>query len=237
MITPRNAKRGFTFLELTISIAILAFIMVVTYGALTQIIRAKKQLDDSRDSKTIADAILVRITRELQLAYPDGAIMPPSNKLKEPYPGQPRLLGKAQKGSDGASSDSISFLALEGGQYMPDGGGHTGVVQISYRAERDPEDKTGKSVFLIREEVPYTRPYENAYKKRMTFPVTRNLVSLKFRYFDGKKEQWVDQWGQPPLTWLPAIVKFTIKIRSPLGKIDEFTTSVYIAASSQDPRS
>ncbi len=232
----RRVSGGFTFLELVVSIAILAMIMGVTYSSLSQIIRSKKLLDDARDTKAIADAILVRLTREFQLAFPDGALMPPPDNLTQPYPGQPRVLGTAKQGGDNISLDSISFLALEGGQYLPDGGAHTGVVQITYRAEPDPDDETGKKIFLIRDEVPYTRPYEAAYKKRMTFPITHNLVSLKFRYFDSKTESWVEEWGQPPRTWVPAIIKFTLEIRSPLGRVESFESSIYLAPSSQDPR-
>lgn len=232
----RTLQNGFTFLELVISIAILAMIMAVTYSSLSQIIRSKKLLDDARDSKAIADSILSRFTRELQLAFPDGAVMPPANKLTQPYPGQPRVLGVSKPGRDNSFMDSITFLSLEGGQYLPDGGTHTGVVQITYRAEPDPEDRSGQDVYLIRDEVPYTRPYDVAYKKRMTFPITKSLVSLSFRYYDSKTESWVSTWGEPPRTWIPAVIKFTIKIRSPLGKIDEYSTSIFLAASSQDPR-
>ncbi len=232
----QKRQRGFTFLELIIAIAILAMIMGVTYSSLSQIIRSKKLLDDARDSKAIADAILVRLTREFQLAFPDGALMPPANKLTQPYPGQPRVLGAAKPGRDNANLDSISFLALEGGQYLPDGGSHTGVVQITYRAEPDPEDRTGQRIYLIRDEVPYTRPYESAYKKRMTFPITNNLVSLSFRYYDEKTETWVSEWGQPPRTWIPSIIKFSFQIRSPLGKVNEYESMIYLAPSTQDPR-
>ena len=35
-------------------------------------------------------------------------------------------------------------MALEGGQYLPDGGTHSGVVQITYRVDKDPEARSGE---------------------------------------------------------------------------------------------
>lgn len=225
--------RGFTFLEVVLSITILVLIMGVTYGALNQITRAKKLLDDSRDSKFIADAILSRFTRELQLAYPLGSVIPPPQKKNQPYPGQPPLFGESKGKGQGEGLANVTFLALEGGQYLPDGGTHTGVVQISYRAEKDPEDPSSKTLVLVRDEMPNTKPYDLAYKKRMTFPITKSLVELSFRYFDCKSETWSDDWGTPPRTGFPSLIHFNFTLRSPMGRDESFATTLYIPASAQ----
>lgn len=219
-------NRGFTFIEIILAITILVIVVAVTYSALSQIIRIKKNLDDIRDNKYIADALLMRMTREFQLAYNGSSILPPKNNLTKPYPGQPKLVAEPVQEMEGEHRDSISFLTLEGGQYLPDGGTNTGIVQITYRVEKDPENRDG--FVLVRDEVPVIQPPETAYKKMMTFPITDRIVGVSYRFFDSRDDSWVDSWGTPPRTNLPKIIKFTVSVKSPLGKVDSFTTAVLL---------
>lgn len=222
-------SRGFTFLEIVLSIGILAVIMGVSYGALSQILRAKKTLDDTRDVKAIADSVIQRISRELQLASRAGGTILTNPANKGPiFPG--RVRGESKKGGDGTFQDSITFLAQEAGQYVPDGATHTGIVQIQYRVEKDPDNPQSDTFVLVRDEMPYIRPPDAAFKKKMTFPITKSLVSLQFRYYSDSDQSWSDSWGQPPHTQLPNLVRFTIKIRSPLGIISTYETSIFIPA-------
>lgn len=228
----RKRTSGFTFVEVVIAISILAVIMSISYGALMQIIRAKKLLDDTRDVKSIADSIIIRFGGELQLAVRSGGeVMPPPNKLSTPYPGLPHLVGTAKRGPDDTSLDSISFIAQNAGQYVPDGGTHNGLIQINYRAEKDPENPDSKSYLLIRDEIPYKHPYDAAYKKIMTFPITKNLVSLRFRYYTIADSAWHDSWGDIQHNQLPNMVKFVFRIRSELGNISEYESAVFLPAS------
>lgn len=226
-------NRAFTFLEVTLAISILAVVMSVAYTALSQIIRTKKLLDDIRDNKNIADAILIRVSRELQMVYsgPGSELMPPRNNLTKPYLGGPRVLGKPEQDLDGNHKDSIEFSALEGGQYIPEGKTHTGVVQIWYRVEKDPKNKESSTYTLVRDETPHLPDFAAAYKKTMVFPITDRLVSLQFRYFDDRNDVWVDSWGTMPRVYLPRIVRFTVAVQSPLGRVDSYSTSISIPPS------
>lgn len=126
--------------------------------------------------------------------------------------------------------DRVTFIALEGGQYLPDGGSHSGLVQLTYRAEQDPEDRGAENekYYLVREESPYIRPYERAYEKTMVFPVTDALVELHLRYFDAESSRWVEEWLEDNNRGLPRMVEFSITLRSNSGKLETFTTSVPI---------
>ena len=86
--------------------------MGVTYSSLNQIIRSKKILDDARDGKAIADAILSRMTREFQQAVSTQAILPPRDHLNRPYPGNPRLLSARKELADGQKLTEITFITL-----------------------------------------------------------------------------------------------------------------------------
>ena len=220
------ASPGFTLIEVVLAILILAAMLTILYESLTQMLEMKQLLDDRRDSAAIAGAVLTRMTRELQLAYAQNALMPPRSEPDKRYPPRTFMLGEEKALDNDRRGDSITFLALEGGQYLPDGGTHSGLVQITYRVERDPEKRDSPTYYLVREETPYQRPFEKAFKKTMIFPITTNLVGLKFSYFILDSGEWVSNWGSDEHVGLPAMVRFQVGIRSPAGRDDWFTTSV-----------
>ncbi|RMG43386.1 MAG: prepilin-type N-terminal cleavage/methylation domain-containing protein [Candidatus Dadabacteria bacterium] len=225
-----NEPRGFTLIELLLAISILVIVMAAAYASLTSLSRSKKLLDDTRESVAIADTVLQRITRELQLASP-LPLLPPADQPKKKTLNTLQLLGTHQA-HDNFSHDSITFVASEGGQYLPDGGTHTGEVQITYRVAEDPDhmDDLNPIYTLVRDEVPYTYPPEKAYNKIMTFPVTHRLVSLAFSYYDAENAQWHQEWGDQNSNTLrlPDLIEISITLRSPAGKNETFTTAVAI---------
>jgi len=225
MLTPMKNERGFTLVELVISVALLAVIFSILYSALSQIIESKRLLDDRRDSTAIAAAIVGRMTKEFQLAYGGTKLLPLPSDAQKIFPPRVSLQGLSE-GDEQLSRASITFLALEGGQYLPDGGTHSGLVQITYRVEKDPEAREKGIFYLIRDEFPYTRPTEKAHKSLMTFPITNRLVSFKIRYFSEEDDAWFDGWGEDNHLGLPQLIKFEVTIRSPLGREDTFTTTV-----------
>jgi hypothetical protein len=168
------------------------------------------------------------MTRELQLAFAGIPLMPPQEDLKARLPTKICLVGEHEKLSDDRAKDKITFLAMEGGQYLPDGGAHSGVVQVTYRVEEDPDSTSSenRTYYLIRDEIPYTRPFEKAYERRMTFPITKNLISLKFRYLSRDDKGWSDEWGKDELANLPRLVYFELQLRSPKGRILSYGTTV-----------
>lgn len=225
----RVRSSGFTLIELVIALGIFGIVMTVAYLSLTSITEAKQTLDDTRDVGQVADAVLSRMTRELQLAFAGIPIMPPPDRLNAPNSAKVNLIGEEDTLPNGLPGDSVTFLAMEGGQYLPDGGAHSGVVQISYRVQEDPEQSGSNreaTYYLVRQETPYTRPFDKAYQKTMVFPITRDLVSLQFQYLDKDGQSWTGTWGKDNKLNLPQLVRFSLQIRTPRGAIETFTTTV-----------
>lgn len=224
----KDTESGFTLIEIVIAISILAIIMMVTYSSLDQIIRTKYALDDSREMKAVVNSVLVRMTRELQLAKSGLPLLPQRDKIGQFNKPNLNLLGENLKLPNREEGDSITFIASQGGQYLPDGLTHSGDVQITYRVEEDPEQEgqQNRTYYLVREEVPYLRSAEEAYKDSMIFPMTRKLVGLKFRYYDSRTNKWVSSWGQNANLRVPQIIEFEVKLRSEKGSIGTFKTAV-----------
>lgn len=222
-------RRGFTMMEIVIALSILALIMTVSFGAITSMARSKKLLDDQRALRSVGDAILTRMVRELQLASSEDPVLPSRENPSEVVPQNLTMRGESKKIDTGEHGDSIIFMAREGGQYLPDGGGHAGTVQISYRLERNPEaqDDRGAPYFFIREETPNVHPAKSAYERAMVFPITENVIGLTFRYYHRDQKKWLDEWGKDSSSMkIPEMIEFTVKMRSPEGRIESFSTAV-----------
>lgn len=228
----RSPPRGFTLLEIVLALTILGIMMTVAYSALGSITTSKRALDDNRDIRAIANSVLIRLRRELQLAFNQLPLLPPRDDLEKRYPARINLIGEKGSLANGNPGDRITFMALEGGQYVPDGGTHSGVVQVTYRAADNPNATgAGADGVLVREEVPYQRPFEKAWDKAMVFPVTERLVSLEFAYYDEDDETWLDSWGgEGGKDGLPQMVRFTLALRAPSGKVQTYSTIVALRA-------
>ena len=226
------AHFGFTLLEIILALSILSVMLGTTFAALSQMMKAKKALDDIRDSRAIAASVLTRLTRELQLAASDIALLPPRENPDQRYSARNNLLGETESKDGGRRSDRIRFMAMEGGQYLPDGSSHSGVVQLSYRLEENPDIRDAQSspYLLIREETPNIRPFEKAFEKSMVFPVSKNVWSISLRYFDAENGEWVDTWGEGERVHLPSMIQFSIELVSPSGKLSRYTTTVPLRA-------
>ena len=225
----QSSSRGFTLIEVVIAVGILAFLISIGYTALRNIMRSKQILDDGRELRFVTDSVLLRVSRELQLSYDkDLARMPDCGEQNAP----PNPIADVFRGETGTleniRADSITFLALEGGQYLPDGGGHSGVVQIRYFIVPTPPDDVtnGGPYTLVRQEIPYLKPFKRACQNQIVFPITNRIVGMQFSYYDAKKDSWSESWTYPEHDHLPGIVKFTITLRSAAGRETTFTSSV-----------
>lgn len=246
----RRQTGGFTLIEVTIAISILAVMVSLNYRILNGVVKVKELLDDRREGMFIANSVLTRMSRELQLITGKYRLLPGcdtandaqsnSNQTSDlnqpPDPNQPGGAGSGRRpvfvGQSGVSGNSITFNAREGGQYIPDGGTHSGVVQITYRVAQDPDQKgtDGPALALIRDETPNTKPLTKACKNVLHFPITSNLLSLQFQYYDGRTKEWTDSWDGERISRLPKIIQFTVSLKSPAGKIQTYTSSVFVSA-------
>lgn len=229
--THHRRMSGFTLIEVVIAVGILGVILSIGYSSMRNILRSKELLDDGRDVRLVTDAVLLRLVRELQLAYYNKDLPRLSCQEKDPrpLPTNDTFLGeKSPIGTDEIRADSVTFLALEGGQYLPDGGRHSGVVQIRYFiAPTPPDDPSGGGPYtLVREEIPYIKPIKKACERAVVFPITSRIFGLEFSYYDGENEVWLDSWKFPDQVINPSMVRFKATFRSPAGKLSSFTTTV-----------
>ncbi len=223
---------GFTLIELVIAITLFVLIAGTGYSALTQVLKAATSVADEQDLQRLANAIIQRLTRELQMITVDGTLLPPQGSKDNAYPRHVHVIAKNDNLDNGRPGSAITFVAADAGQYVPDGKTHSGVVQITYRAAKTPPEEVDpnqpyETFYLVRDEVPLVSPAEEAYKKIMTFPVSTRLISLKFRFYNGDKNQWVEDW-EADSPELPEMIEFTLEISSPKGRVRKYSSIVDI---------
>lgn len=225
----RNSEQGFTLLEVVIAIAILSAMLLLNYKILINIMESKQILDDKREGTYLANSLLTRISRELQLAVrrpllPSCSGVPGSSSSDSQMNRNPMI---AVEKVDGGTS--LSFIAQEAGQYIPDGGTHSGLVQITYRPAKgtaEDEQLDADMFYLIREEIPYTKPLANACKKALRFPISNNLTNIEFKFYDQRSKQWLENWDNENARRLPAIIQYTASLKTPRGKVQAYTSAI-----------
>jgi prepilin-type N-terminal cleavage/methylation domain-containing protein len=231
---------GMTLVEVIMALAVLAILLTVAIGSLSSISRSKRSLDDYQDVYLTSQSLLKRLTRELQLASCDldsatkcsqgkGILLSPN---EDAGAARPPLRSQRKKVGDLESSD-ITFLAMDAGQYMQETDSNQGLVQISYRLVKEKPEDTFYS--LIREELPYILPAEEAYSQALVFPIAKNIIGLSFEFYDLISGEWSDEWGSAnkSKSSLPSIIRCIITLQSQSGAIIDFQTSVAIRLAAQ----
>lgn len=223
----REKESGFTLVEVILAISILSVMVVLNYRLIKNLIDTKIVVDDKREGMFIANSVLNRLTRELQLAVTNPKLMPPCDTPGAPRPNAVLIAEDGSKGQ--GKGPTITFSAREAGQYIPDSNSRAGVVQITYRVEQDPDQKDNSDnpgLLLVRDEVPNKNPVDVSCKKTIRFPITNQLVNLEYKFFDKRTKEWLPAWTGPQSATLPGIIQFSITLKSPKGALDTYTTAV-----------
>lgn len=223
-----NNSAGFTLIELVLAFGLLALIIGVSYGALDGMLKTRALLDDGRAAEALANSIITRFSRELQLADARETLLPNRSDPDTKFPTNVCLVGLDSGLPSQNQGDGISFMARGAGQYVPGGSGYSGLVKITYRVEQAPERRAGntQTYYLVREETPAIKPLTRAFEHTMIFPITSELVSLNFRYYNQEDDTWYKDWGTEQHTGVPSIIEYAIKLRSPAGQIQSYIGAV-----------
>jgi prepilin-type N-terminal cleavage/methylation domain-containing protein len=170
------AQAGFTLMELMLSLALLALIMVIIYGTFHAVATSKLHAEARVESDQEARTLMWMMCRELR-----GAVFTPL------IPSHVLMVGQASR-QGGMPMDSITFATLDPGHRRAlDGFGAEQVV--TYAATPNPNHR---GWFL------WTRSERSGLIQTTNAPVApptilaTNVLSVHFRYFNGF--QWLESW-------------------------------------------
>jgi general secretion pathway protein J len=190
--------RGFTLIEVMISIAILAAMTTLLFGAFSALKRSKDGLTRVQDRQREGRLAMARITRELQSAYL-SAHMPINQAL---------LVQKTIfKGERGTPADRVDFTAFANkrldknahvsdacelsyfGMSNPDGSGTTDLVR-RVDTELDLEPTKGGKIEVLATDI--------------------DLFDLQ--YLDAQTGQWQEDWDTSQSTGQPDRVPLQVRV-------------------------
>lgn len=199
----RSPSAAFTLVELMISAALTAMILVAAYVCLHAALTSQKLIHSRSDAAQTARAALALITADLRAACPLSA--------EFAFLGMRRTLGDAD-------ADNLDFATLN---YSVAGPGESDICEISYFLNRDP-DTGALSLWRRRDAVPDGEPLSGGSRHE----IAGNVRGLRFEYSDGLL--WYDDWGdtdagaedpdslliQPNLYGMPEVVRITLMMES-----------------------
>src|ERR1051325_10899558 len=173
----RSVKRrkrhapGFTLMEVVISGALMALILVSAYACLSSGISSRKLIETRAEVAQSARVAMALLTADLRAACPL------SKEVQ--FLGMPRTLGDIE-------ADNLDFATHN---YTPRRAREGDFCQVSYFLAKEPE--SGKfSLWRRRNPRIALDPLSGGTREE----IARGLRGLKFEYYDGF--DWYDQWGE-----------------------------------------
>ena len=199
MVTRRMKQTGFTLMELMLSLALLALIMIILFGSFHAVAISKLHAETRLESDQEAGTLMWLMARELR-----GAVFTPL------IPSHVLLVGQASK-QGSMPMDSITFATLNPAHRRTlDSFGAEQIV--SYAAVSNPNHR---GWFML------TRSSNSGLLQTTTPPslpptvLASNVISVHFRYYNGF--QWLESWDStsaPAGQALPQAISIELMVGS-----------------------
>jgi general secretion pathway protein J len=195
----RARSRGMTLLEVMVSVAILAMISILIYGAFDSMARGKKgeamRADRSREGR---EAVL-RITRDLSSAF-----------LSMHNPSNPALITRATAfiATSGGSFDRVDFASFAHRRVERDAH-ESDECEVGYFVVSDP-DVEGKLDLVRREQTPMDI---DPKKGGIVSVVAEDVEEFDLKYLEPLTGQWLDSWDSTQVNGQPQRLPYEISIR------------------------
>ncbi|MHB8520389.1 MAG: prepilin-type N-terminal cleavage/methylation domain-containing protein [Limisphaerales bacterium] len=167
---PRRNAAGFTLIEMVISAALMAVILVSAYLCLRAGFLSQKLVESRTDIFQSARVAMAMMSADLRSACP-------LSKEFE-FLGMHRMLGTVE-------ADNLDFATHN---YVPRRLREGDFCEVSYFVENDRESGTA-SLWRRRNPVIALKPLSGGSREE----IARGLRGLKFEYYDGY--EWYDEWG------------------------------------------
>jgi len=197
---------GFTLIEVMVALAVLALMMVVAWGSVNQTLNAKRRFGMVQDRYREARTALLRVARDLSMAYLSG------NEDRSLQDTRTFFVGAPSGDIDAAHFSTMAHTPL----YADANESEQTVV--AYSEEPDPDDR--RKTDLIRRE---TRRLANESWDAIPGEADvlfHDVTSFKLAYFDTRDREWKESWTTAGVDTsanrLPDRVRVTLVFPDPL---------------------
>ena len=198
MLSYRHQK-GFTLIEVLVTIAILSIILSSIYGILSATIKAREIAEETSALYESGAGLIEIMASDLEGLYLYG--------LEELFfAGENDIIGAAD-------ADALHFVTGTP-RYLEAEVGPTGPVVADYYLEQN--EVFASRLNLYRREVPYREAKARESKKGIL--LSRDIKSLNFLYFDG--EEWLEEWNTESV---PQAIRIDIALWTSKRAADTFS--------------
>jgi general secretion pathway protein J len=213
----RRRQAGFTLLEVMLAITIMGFMTALLWGSFSRTAQIKQRTEAGQDRVHAARVALMRITREVEMAYMSNSFNIAYQERRTMFIGAPH-----------ADFDELRFSWF-GHQRLRADSPESDTAVVMYYTEPDPIDR--RAMNLIRRE---TRRLEQKDPKTIpgeAYILCPGVTRVKFQYYDYKKKEWKDEWstlGADGLPYLPTHVRVTLGLTDERGQEMTFSSAARI---------
>lgn len=194
----RIARRGFTLIEVMVSISIVALISMLIFGAFTGMARSRDNMLLVTDRYQQGRNAIDRMARELSSAFISG---------HEPFNQVQFQRETAFIGTDQRPADRIDFAAFANVRLGRDSH-ESDQAELSYFAARNPD--TG-GIDLVRRIQRHLD--DDPTKGGVVQVMVENIDSFDVKYMDSLTNEWVDSWDTTQAAGQPARLPTYVWIR------------------------
>jgi len=188
-------RRGFTLLEVVVSMGILALIGAITFETIASALDTRDVLEVEDQANQSARVALDRLRRDLRLAYLTTSTTAVNTYVTE-------FVGKSN------DPDSLWFTTLSHHRMYRESR-ECDQTEVTYWTEDDPTMSGAK--VLLRREAP--RIDNEPEKGGLIAPIAYHLKEVNYRYINPKTNTWLDEWdstGVDQANMLPRAVQIAL---------------------------
>lgn len=213
----RNCRRGFTLIEVLLAVALISVVMLLIWQTTSQSISAKKKIETRQEFYHFARVAVDKMVQDLSMAF----LMSGNQHLGQKQ-GSPLI-----KTIFDGDADTLSFASLAHLRLF-EGSPESEAAEISYKIERDPEDRENSILYRRESKGVDDKPEEGG----AWVPLAYKIRELKAEYYDGDKFDWKSSWNSENTEKgkLPRAVKLALTFEHPSDPEKElpFTTTVLL---------
>lgn len=230
-----NKARGFTLLEVMVSVGILALIMTLVWSTSSTSMRGKKRADERAEIYHKGAVALRKISDDISMAFLAKKAEAPQTGGQAPAetaePGAKPTLKTFFIGKDKSDKDSLSFTTFSHMRLFKNAK-ESDQAKVSYEIQESKED--GKGLELIRSEEPSIDQTTDITANSLT--LAGGVSEFNIEYYDTRTSEWRKEWNTEAADWagkLPFAVRVKLSFNDPYDekKKVEFTTAVTVPLS------
>lgn len=211
-------KKGFTLIEVLVSVGILAMIMGSVFQSTRQTLDSKERIE-KRDAIYHQGRVALRkITDDLSMSFlikspaERAAAAAVTGMATAEVPTRPRPI-TFFIGEDRGERDEVRFTTLSNIRLFKNAK-QSDQARVRYSVSASPDDP--QMINLVRTFSPHLN--ENDTVEGSSFVMAENIREFSIEYYDLRKQEWERTWNTATIDWkdrLPRAVRVTLSFPDP----------------------